>query len=81
MLKKIMKYNSSTSQVIKVSFAKALKSLETMQAAIANLTDIPATISPESQPTAALTQTTGGAIKTNEEQAGEYTKAEVSDTW
>ena len=80
MLKKIVKYNSSTSQEVALSCVKALKEFEPTQEAITTLTDAPDTISPESQPIAAPTQTTGGAKTINEEQAGEHTKAEVADT-
>ena len=64
MLKKIMEYNSSTSQEIAISCVKALKTFKPTQAAIATLTNAPATISPGSQ----------------EEQAGEQNEAEVADT-
>ena len=46
----------------------------------ANLTNAQATIDPVSQPTAALTLNTGGAMKINKEQAREQTEAELSDT-
>ena len=64
MLKKIVEYNSSTSQEVTLSCVKALKSFEPTQAVITTLTDALATISPEVQ----------------EDQAGEQNEAEVSDT-
>ena len=64
MLKKIVEYNSSTPKEIAVSCVKALRAFETMQAAIATLTNAPYTISPEAQ----------------EEQAGEQNEGEVADT-
>ena len=51
-----------------------------MKAEISTLIYAPATIAPESQPTAAPTHNTGGATTVNEGKVGEYTKAEVSDT-
>ena len=70
MLKKIVEYNSSTSQEIAAYSARALKSFEPMQATIATLTDAPDTIAPELQPIAAPTHTTDGVTTINEEQAG-----------
>ena len=72
MLKKIVEYNSSTSQEITVSCVKALKSIKHTQSVIATLTDVPANLSPEAQPTTEPTQNIGGS---NKEQAGEHTKA------
>ena len=70
MLKKITEYNSSTSQEIALSFVELLKDFEPMQAAIATLTNAPATISLESHTVAVPTQTKGRAMKINKYQAG-----------
>ena len=78
MLNKVVEYNSSTSQEIAVSCVNSLKAFGSMQAAITTLTDVSATISPESQPIAAPTHNTGGATKINEYQAREQTEAEVA---
>ena len=75
-----MKYNSSTSQEITVSCVKALESSEPMQAAIATLTNAPATIDPAAQPIAAPNKITGGATTINKEQAGEQNNTEVVHT-
>ena len=79
-LKKILEYNSSTSQEIAVSCVKVLKAFEPTQAAISTLTDASATIAPEAQPIAARTHTMGGATAINGEQAREQIEAEGSDT-
>ena len=64
MLKKIVQYNLSTSEEITVSCVMALKTFKPTQSSIATIINAPDTLVPESQ----------------EEQAGEQNKEEVSDT-
>ena len=63
MLKKIVEYNSSTSQKIAVSFIKAIKAFKPTQSVIATITNAPDTKSPETQ----------------EYQSGEQNEVEVAD--